>query len=55
MGTQIDLFYKFTRKADKGLKVFLAGSSVQMNWGWWTLLRSVPRPRSGAELRRASI
>jgi hypothetical protein len=32
MGTQIDLFYKFTRKADKGLKVFLAGSSGQMNW-----------------------
>ena len=25
MGAQIDLFYKFTRKADKILKVFLAG------------------------------
>jgi len=32
MGTQTILFCKFTRKADKGLKVFLAGSSGQMNW-----------------------
>ena len=25
MGAQIDLFYKFTRKADKILKIFLRG------------------------------
>jgi len=31
MGTQIDFFCKFTRKADKILKVFLAGGSGQMN------------------------
>ena len=40
MGTQTILFCKFTRKADKGLKVFLAGGPGLMNWGWAELRRA---------------
>jgi len=54
MGAQIDFFCKFTRKANKSLKVFLAGGSGQMNWGMVDPTSLRAPTRSGAELRRAT-